>query len=184
MTAPQNAQNTLFNEKLSPVIELILILTVKMREYLEIYAKDIKAEQLEQYNKALKALEAAITEIGSIFGLKLDDLLPQRKLAQMMQQMQAQQAAGYGPAAPQTTTPQMPQTTAPQAPQAPQVPQTPPEPTPQPPAATPQEPSAQTTDTPTEAPKEEPKTDVSALLDELEKLQSQGDKPEGQQGQN
>jgi len=191
----QNPANQKF-DRLSPVVELTLILLVKMREYLEIYAKDIQATDLDQYNKALKALEGAIESIAPIFGLKMDDLLVTKQLEKLnakLQNMQPQQPATSptatqpAPMAPTVQAPVAP--TAPQAPVAPETPETT-MPTTQEQVsqtqthAMPEEPTApeapQAPETSTEEPTSEPaqpaeaetqgssETDLSALLQELE----------------
>lgn len=83
--------NTQFNQ-MSPVVEMILILLVKMREYLEIYGSDINAKDLSEFQTTVQALEDAIEKIGSIFQLPKQTLLANMNLMQQFtQQLKNQQ---------------------------------------------------------------------------------------------
>lgn len=56
--------------ELSPVLELVYIMLTNMAKYLDVYATDIDASQLQQYDQAKKALAQTIKTFDGFYGLQ------------------------------------------------------------------------------------------------------------------
>jgi|GEM_PF-6244735 len=66
-------------EALSPVLELIYILIKNTSKYLDVYAKDIGAEELAEYKKVRDSLASAKKALEEIYGLSEDLLSVEQK---------------------------------------------------------------------------------------------------------
>ncbi len=92
-----------FEEKLSPLLELTLVLLVRIVEYLEIYTRDINASELEEYQKAKTSLKETIKTLGEIFGMPEDALFANMNLINQFTK-QVTQSPGHQVTQPQTTS--------------------------------------------------------------------------------
>ena len=62
-------QPTQKDEKISPLIEMTLVLLVKIAEYLKVYATDVKVQDSRYYKEAQKSLKDTVTNLSKLLGL-------------------------------------------------------------------------------------------------------------------
>ena len=138
-------------EKISPLIEMALVLIVKMREYIEIYAKDVQVTDTQLYKDGIAKLEKAIDELAALFGLKGEMLIMSKQMEKLNQLYQANQQTSSSQTVPADADQQDNLNSDDQATQVQEQTATPQE------ASTQQEPSAPTTTA------EEPTMDASIM---------------------
>lgn len=56
--------------QLSPVLELVYVMLTNMAKYMEVYSKDIDAQDVAQYIEARDAVNGAIKKFDALYGLK------------------------------------------------------------------------------------------------------------------
>ncbi len=56
--------------QLTPVLELVYVMLTNMSKYMDVYAKDIEAEKLDQYAQSKDAISGAIKKFDALYGLK------------------------------------------------------------------------------------------------------------------
>ncbi len=118
---PAANQPTSKDEKISPLIEMTLVLLVKIAEYLKVYARDVKVQDSRYYKEAQKSLKDAVTNLSKLLGLGPEffaHVFSDKSLTDLI--------APKAGATSTTTTPQVtkPQTVSAQETTTPQPPQT------------------------------------------------------------
>ena len=115
-TQNTNKQDNKF-DKLTPILEYSYIVLYNMlntlrsmKNYVDIYAQDMRLTDLEQYDKASVTLEKAIEDltkagknIGAIYGLP-EEMLDPQKIAQELAKQMERQAPKAGSSAQATNT--------------------------------------------------------------------------------